>query len=116
MCLRSRGEGRSMSALPTPEQRAEALVTAGPKEPGGTHYVWLHVPGGEPVALAGHPNPDVVRREAGAVRRFGAAIREATAPAMASAARRGRRGGRMIPTVTESAGVPSPLATPTPSP
>jgi hypothetical protein len=67
-----------MSRLPTPEERAAALVSAGAKEEGGAWFVRLQALGEEEVLLGPHPNPAVAREEADKVRRFVAAvIREA---------------------------------------
>jgi hypothetical protein len=67
-----------MSAPPTPEERAEALVAVRREVPGGPCFIHLGEGLGAPVRLGPYENPAVAKDEAREVRRFVAAvIREA---------------------------------------
>jgi hypothetical protein len=74
-----------MSGPTTPEQRAEALVAVGPKEPGGFWFIRLQEVINPEVWLGPYENPSLAKADAERVRAFVAAVlREAqghTAPA-----------------------------------
>jgi hypothetical protein len=67
-----------MSGLPTPEERAEALVEAKNEEPGGPWFVELRELADPPVRLGPYANPQLAREDAQHLRKFlAAAIEEA---------------------------------------
>lgn len=67
-----------MSELPTPEERAGALVEARPDEPGGPWFVELRELTDPPLRLGPYANPQLAREDAENLRRFlAAAIQEA---------------------------------------
>ena len=71
-------ETQLMSEAISPEQRAEALVTVGPREPGGFWFVRLQEVVNPAVLLGPYENPSLAKEEAARVRTFVAAvIREA---------------------------------------
>ena len=78
-----------MSEATTPEQRAEALVAVGPKEPGGFWFIRLLEVVSPEVWLGPYENPSLAKADAERVRHFVAAvIREAQgAPAQTSGKR-----------------------------
>jgi hypothetical protein len=60
--------------MPTPEERAEALVSWGSSQPGGPHMVRLQGLLDEPVILGPYLNPDLAKQDAARIRRFLAAL------------------------------------------
>lgn len=69
-------------STPTPEERADSLVSLAPLTPDGPLFVKLQATGADPVCFGPYENPDLARQHAEQVRRFLAVvIREARAEA-----------------------------------
>ena len=63
-----------MSSPPTPEERAQALVTAAAKVPGGPWFIALCELVEPPIFLGPYENPAAAREDAGKIRQFVAAL------------------------------------------